>query len=75
MSVTVFEFGGPNYFNGAKSRSMTQADQQQSGKRLFTVTYGLQRKTGLTYAQACAEIGACILHHQCCNGVASNEGA
>lgn len=72
---TVFEFGGTNFFDGAKSKSLIQADQQASGKQLFTVTYGLQRKTGLTYEQACKEIGACILHLQCCNGIASNEGA
>lgn len=72
---TVFEWGGPNHFNGAKSRSLIQVDQSESGDRLFRVTYGLQVKTGLTYEQACREIGIAILHYQCCEGIASNEGA
>ena len=71
---TVFEFGGPNHFNGARSRSIIQADQQQGGDRLFTVTYGLERKPGLTYSEACRALGAAILHYQCCEGIASNEG-
>ncbi len=73
--ITVFEFGGPNPFKNARAKSLIQADQSESGRRLFTVYYGLQVKKGLTYAQACAEIGACVLHHQCCQGIASNEGA
>jgi hypothetical protein len=71
---TVFTSGGPNPFKGAKTQHLIQADQSESGKRLFTVTYGLQQKKGLTYAQACTEIGAAILHDACCQGNASNEG-
>lgn len=72
--MRVFTFGGPNTFKGAKTKNYIQVDQQESKKRLFTVTYGLQQKSGLTYSQACTEIGAVILHHQCCEGIASNEG-
>lgn len=71
---TVFEWGGPNPFNGAKSRSLVQVDQSESEEHLFRVTYGLQRKENLTYNQACLEIGVAILHKLCCDGIASNEG-
>lgn len=72
---TCFEYGGPNPFAGAKSNSLIQLDQDESGRKLFTFTYGLHRKSGLTYAEACAELGTCILHMLCCDGKASNEGA
>lgn len=72
--VTVFEFGGPNTYRGAQTKSLIQADQQESGDFLFDVTYGLEMKVGLTYSQACKALGQAILHHQCCEGVASNEG-
>jgi hypothetical protein len=72
---TIFECGGPNRFKGAKTKSLIQVDQQTSGRKLFTLTYGLERKEGLTYAQACAAIGQAILHWQCCEGIADNTGA
>lgn len=34
----------------------------------FAVIYGLQIKTGLSYAQAAAELGACFLHVLQCEG-------
>lgn len=49
-------------------------EQQRSGKELFRVIYGQSVKNGLSYKQACTEIGACILHALCCEGLASNEG-
>lgn len=71
----VFETGGQNYFKQAKTKSAITMMQAESGKRLFTVVYGLQEKSKLTYSDACAELGACILHMLCCDGIASNEGA
>ena len=71
---TVFEFGGNNPFQGAKSLSYIQVDQDLSKRALFTVTYGLQQKSGLTYAECCAELGACILHMLSCDGIVNNEG-
>jgi hypothetical protein len=71
---TVFECGGANPFKGAKTKSLICVEQSESKGLLFTVTYGLQRKSGLTYAQACSEVGAAILHNACCEGLASNEG-
>ena len=72
---SVFEYGGKNFFDGAQTESLIHVHQQKGGKRLFTVTYGLQRKADLTYDEACKELGAVILHYQCCQGIASNEGA
>ena len=72
---TVFTYGGANPFKGAKTAHYIQVDQAESRGRLFTVTYGLQQKKGLTYSQACTEIGAVLLHHLCCEDIASNEGA
>lgn len=73
-TTTVFQYGGKNPFDGAKTEALIQVDQQDKGRRLFTVTYGLQRQAGLTYSQACTELGADILHYLCCEGIASNEG-
>ena len=72
---TCFQYGGANPFKGAKTEALIQLDQQTSGRELFTVTYGLQRRAGLTYAAAARELGECILHHLCCESNASNEGA
>ena len=71
---TVFEFGGPNSFQGAKSSSVIQLDQSEGPGERFRLTYGLRVKNNLTYADACHELGAAILHWQCCEGLASNEG-
>lgn len=73
--ITVFKHGGRNPFNKATTENLIEVSQQESSRRLFTVTYGVQVKKGLTYSQACTEIGACILHNACCEGLASNEGA
>ena len=71
----VFTAGGLNPFKNAKTSEMMTVKQSESGKMLFTVIYGLQVKAGLTYEQCCSELGGCILHMQCCEGLASNEGA
>jgi hypothetical protein len=72
---TVFTHGGENPFVGAKAANMIELKQQESGKRLFTLVYGLAVKKGLTYEQACKALGQVILHFECCEGNASNEGA
>ena len=71
----VFTCGGRNPFKGASTPDMITVRQRESGRRLFDVVYGLQVKKDLTYSQACAELGQAILHLQCCEGIASNEGA
>lgn len=45
----------------------------QDGKDQFTVRYGLQTKTDLTYAQAATEYGACIMHALACDGKIDNR--
>ena len=72
---TVFTHGGANTFKGAKTKSYIQVDQAESGKKLFTVTYGLQQKKGLTYAQAAKELGEVLFHHLACESILDNDGA
>lgn len=45
----------------------------QQGRDRFTVTYGRQVKSGLTYAAAAAELGACIMHRAACEGTLDNR--
>ena len=45
----------------------------QTGIDRFTVQYGKQVKSNLTYAQAAAELGACIMHSRACDGVLDNR--
>lgn len=46
---------------------------QQTGIDQFRVTYGKQDKMGLNYAQAAAELGACIMHAAACEGNLDNR--
>lgn len=71
---TIFTYGGKNPFDGAKVPDMITVEQSAARGKHFRVTYGLQQHDGLTYTEACKEIGQCILHHLCCEGIASNEG-
>lgn len=68
---TCFATGGASCFKGAKSVNLIEL--QQTGFNRFTVVYGLQIKTGLTYAGAAAELGACIMHMQACDGHLDNR--
>lgn len=45
----------------------------QTGIDRFTVTYGKQIKTGLTYNEAASEYGACIMHSAACAGKLDNR--
>lgn len=69
----VFEYGGKNFLN-PKVPSMITVQQSEAKGKLFTVTYGLQVETDLTYIQACSEIGQCLLHYLCCEDIADNSG-
>jgi len=71
---TVFQFGGPNPYNGAATDSLITLEQKDTESALFVVTYGLQRKTNLTYSQAAKELGDCIFHHLACESVLDNGG-
>lgn len=71
----VFETGGPNNYakQSGKSQLIT-LEQSDAGDRLFRLTYGLQVFENMPYGRACKELGVCILHSLCCEGIASNEG-
>lgn len=49
---------------------------EQSGNRhgRFTVTYGKQVRSGLSYAEAAREFGLCVFHALACDGALNNEG-
>lgn len=71
---TVFTYGGKNPFAKATTKDMITVTQSEARGRRFTVTYGLQVESNLTYSKACSEIGRAILHHACCQGLADNDG-
>ena len=48
--------------------------QEPKGRKLFTVTYGLQVKSKLSYAQACKELGQCLFHALACEVLIDNSG-
>ncbi len=59
-----------NNANGA--RVMGAITLSQQGKDNFTVTYHLQVKKRLTYAQAASELGECLMHLAACEGELDN---
>ena len=46
---------------------------QQRGKDNFAVRYGKQVKAECSYAQACAELGAALMHQLACAGKLDNR--
>lgn len=67
-----FATGGPNPFKGAP-RGAALIELTQRGRDSFAVRYGLQVKTGLDYAAAALELGACIMHAAACDGLLDNR--
>lgn len=51
-----------------------KVEQHGGSKRLFTVTYGRQVSTGLTYRTAATEFGLCAFHALGCAGKLNNNG-
>jgi hypothetical protein len=45
----------------------------QTGVDRFTVSYGLQVKTGLNYEHAAREFGECVFHALACDGLIDNR--
>ena len=45
----------------------------QTSDTAFTVNYGLEKHTGLTYEQAAKELGEAIMHASACEGVLQME--
>jgi hypothetical protein len=62
------KFRGTCYHNTDLDVQLTQ-----TGIDRFTVRYGKQVKTALTYSQAAAELGACIMHSLACNEKLDNR--
>ena len=63
------------------SKHITTFDKGDNEVRLyqdtdasFTVIYGLQCTTRLSYADACKEFGVCVFHSLTCAGKLDNEG-
>lgn len=71
-NVLCFSTGGANPFHAAPRGSQT-IELRQHGRDNFSVRYGLQNKTGLTYGEAAKELGAYIMHLQACNGKLDNR--
>lgn len=46
---------------------------EQAADGSFRVTYGLQVKAGLGYAEAAKELGECIMHSAACAGSLDND--
>lgn len=65
---TCYACGGTNPF--AADAQMIELTQQ--GKNRFTVRYGAQVTSGLTYERAAEELGASIMHMAACNGDLDN---
>lgn len=45
----------------------------QTGPNNFTVTYGKQVKSGLSYSAAAREYGACVMHALACDDKLDNS--
>lgn len=69
----VFTHGGGNPWN-CKAKALIEMRQNEDKKALFTIIYGAEYTENLTYARAAKKLGEALLHHLCCEGVASNEG-
>lgn len=70
---TAFQFGGKNEYIGVKANSLIQLDQFESNGKRFRVTYGSYVSEQLTYAEACKELGECLMHHLACEGLIDNN--
>jgi hypothetical protein len=50
------------YNDEARQIKLEQESYGKTNPKRFKVTYGLQVKAGLTYAQAAKELGECLMH-------------
>lgn len=62
-----FASGPANPFSGAP-KGARLIELRQQGRNTFSVRYGLQMDTGLTYDRAAAALGEAIMHDACCEG-------
>jgi len=68
-SGVVFAWGPRSGLSGG----MPIVTMTQHGPDSFTVRYGAQTDKRLTYAKACEELGASILHALACDGLIDNR--
>lgn len=54
-------------------RSAFAITLRQQGIDRFSVTYDSQVSADLSYADAAAEFGSCIMHYESCRGVVDNR--
>lgn len=62
---------GPHNYIGERKGMLIEL--WQAGPDSFSVLYGLQKKSGLTYGEAATEFGACVMHYEACNGSLDNR--
>lgn len=70
---TVFTFGGANPYN-KKATALIEIKQSDSKTALFTVIYGAECVTDLTYGRAAKLFGEFMFHHLACESKLNNEG-
>ena len=68
---TCFEIPGGPYARISLEQS-TEA-RKIAADESFRVTYGMQVKDGLSYADAARELGECTMHRAACDGMLDNE--
>ena len=62
---------GPHNTFGARAGMLIEL--WQAGPDNFAVFYGASERRNLNYAEAASELGACIMHHEACNGELDNR--
>ena len=67
-----FATGGASPYTGAP-RGSQLIELRQLGRDSFTIRYGLQVKTRLSYGEAARELGECIMHACACDGGLDNQ--
>ena len=70
----VFTHGGNNPWN-SKATALIELKQAETKQALFTLTYGAQVDTGLTYSRAAKLLGESMFHYMACESQLNNDGA
>lgn len=70
---TVFTYGGNNPYN-KKAKALIEVKQREDKDALFTLSYGIETRDGLTYSQAAKLLGEYLFHHLACESILNNDG-
>jgi hypothetical protein len=46
--------------------------RQRKGSKMYSVQYGAEIHSGMTYQQAATKLGECLMHALACNGAISD---